>query len=43
MDDRVVADLYKGNLGVILMLQQTGNLKARQGRAIYNSLGVSRD
>ena len=52
MDERVVVDLYGGNLGVILPLLQTANLKARQGKArqgkarqgcaIYNS-GISRD
>ena len=33
MDERVVVDLYGGNLGVILPLLQTANLKARQGKA----------
>ena len=42
MDERVVVDLYGRNLGVILLLLQTANLKARQGCAIYNS-GISRD
>lgn len=42
MDERVVVDLYGRNLGVILLLLQTANLKARQGCAIYNT-GISRD
>ena len=33
MDERVVVDLYGGNLGVILPLLKTANLKARQGKA----------
>ena len=34
MDERVVVDLYGGNLGVILLLLQTANLKERQGKAV---------
>ena len=34
MDERVVVDLYGGNLGVILPLLKTANLKARQGKAV---------
>ena len=34
MDERVVVDLYGGNLGVILPLLQTADLKARQSKAV---------
>lgn len=43
MNERVVADLYRENVGVILPLLQTGNEKAAHSCIIYDSSDISRD